>query len=74
MQQLLSNPLALIVIFIAVVLLWRVITTRRVSFTATKTVREPVNVSFRTKNGGDVAFGAHKKKKKRVPVDFRARR
>ncbi|HVU19146.1 MAG TPA: hypothetical protein VHE09_00320 [Rhizomicrobium sp.] len=74
MQQALSNPLVIFAISLVTAYLLKVATTKRVRFTATKTVREPVNVSFKTKNGDHVSFGAHRKRKKRVPVDFRARR
>jgi hypothetical protein len=68
------NPLLIIVVFSIVLLLWRFATTRRVSFTATKKVREPVEVKFTTKDGDKVSFGAHKSSNKRVPVSFRVRK
>ncbi len=71
-----SPPTVLLVIvaLFVVLIVWRFATTRRVSFTATKKVQEPVEVKFRTKDGDKVSFGANKSRKKRVPVTFRARK
>ena len=44
-----------------------------VRFTAEKPVKEPVHVSFTTKNGEAVDFNAHKTVKEEVEVDFMAR-
>jgi len=47
---------------------------KTVRFTATKTVRKPATVKFKTKSGQTVSFRAVKTFKKRVPVRFRASR
>ena len=43
---------------------------KKVSFWATKKVRKPVRVRFRTRNGDVVSFRAKKKVPKRVKVHF----
>jgi hypothetical protein len=43
-----------------------------VSFTATKKVKEPTDVKFRTKSGKKVSFEAEKPVSKKVPVKFKA--
>jgi len=45
---------------------------RTVRFTATKTVRKPATVRFKTKSGKTVSFRAVKTFKKRQGVRFRA--
>jgi hypothetical protein len=45
----------------------------RVSFTATKKVKRPVEVTFKTKEGEVVDFKAKKPVKKRVKVSFLAK-
>ena len=44
-----------------------------VDFTATKTVKEPTEVSFTTKSGVGVDFTARKSVKENVEVSFMAR-
>jgi hypothetical protein len=44
-----------------------------VHFEATKTVKEPVVIDFRTSDGKEVTFNAHKPEKEKVKVDFMAR-
>jgi hypothetical protein len=43
-----------------------------VSFTATKKVKEPTDVNFKTKSGTKVSFEAEKPVSKKVPVKFKA--
>jgi hypothetical protein len=45
----------------------------RVSFTATKKVKQPTAVKFTTKSGEKVKFKAEKPVKKRVKVSFLAK-
>jgi len=47
---------------------------RIVSFRATKTVRKPATVRFKTKSGKTVSFRAVKTYRKRQSVRFRAKR
>jgi hypothetical protein len=58
---------------VVVPLLWKLATTHRVSFEATKFEREPVKVRFDRKDGSKVSFRAHKTVRRRKPVSFRAR-
>ncbi|WP_263386013.1 hypothetical protein [Granulicella arctica] len=44
-----------------------------VSFTATKKVKEPTGVKFKTKSGTKVSFEAEKSVSKKVPIKFKAR-
>lgn len=44
-----------------------------VKFMAKEKVKEPVTVSFMTKDGEPVRFNAHKKVEEEVEVDFMAR-
>ncbi len=44
-----------------------------VKFTATKTVKKPTEVKFKTKAGGKVKFEAEKPVKKKVKVEFKAK-
>ena len=43
-----------------------------VSFLATKKVKEPTDVKFKTKSGTKVSFEAEKSVSKKVPVKFKA--
>lgn len=43
-----------------------------VSFNATKKVKEPTDVKFKTKSGEKVSFEAEKSVSKKVPVKFKA--
>lgn len=44
-----------------------------VKFTATETVSEPAQISFKKKDGSKVSFPGHKDVKEEVDVDFMAR-
>ena len=47
---------------------------RKVSFKATKIVKSPTKVKFKTKEGKNVSFKATKLQRKRVEVSFYAKR
>jgi hypothetical protein len=47
---------------------------QKVSFVATKTVKRPATVRFKTKTGKTVSFKAFKTAQKRVVVNFRAKK
>ncbi len=47
--------------------------TRTVKFTATKTVKKPTEVKFKTKSGEKVKFEAKKPVKQRRKVQFKAK-
>lgn len=52
---------------------YRLMAKRVVRFTATRTVRKPATVKFKTKSGKTVSFRAIKTFKKRQAVKFRAK-
>jgi hypothetical protein len=47
---------------------------KRVEFDAHKSVKKPTKVEFETRDGTEVAFKARKPVKKKVHVDFLAKR
>jgi hypothetical protein len=47
---------------------------QRVSFVATKTVKRPATVQFKTKTGKTVSFKAFKTAEKKVVVNFRSKK
>lgn len=44
-----------------------------VKFKAEKPVSKPVRVKFKTEDGTEVNFPAHKKVREKVPIDFMAK-
>ena len=47
---------------------------QKVSFVATRTVKRPATVQFKTKTGKTVSFKAFKTAEKKVVVNFRAKK